>query len=87
MRKNLVIVFAITALFGTSCSNEVEMNSPLRKEEILPTPMAIILSNYTYSDRVKMGRVPKDLSKPGFAWTLSGSTVTLKTAATLFKYA
>lgn len=204
MKKNLVIVFAITALFGTSCSNEVEMNSPLRKEEIyvektasriqtrtasqnldsfdsdnkdlflikyrditleniplniqevnmlrtassvsgvipvslkgysewtvrtegirggnwyqlaissknkdaaacgiapgiyivrdiwlwqtytLPTPMAIILSNYTYSDHAKMGRDPKDLSKPGFAWTLSGSTVTLKTAATLFKYA
>lgn len=33
-----------------------------------------------------MGWHPETLKGPGFVWSLSGNKVTLKTAATLFKY-
>jgi hypothetical protein len=51
----------------------------------LPTPMAIVYNNNTYSDYTKMGWHPKTLKNPGFVLALSGTEVTLKTAAILFK--
>lgn len=52
----------------------------------LPTPLAIVFNNNSYSDYTKMGWEPETLKTPGFTWSLSGAKVTLKTAATLIKY-
>ena len=52
----------------------------------LPTPLAIVFSNNNYSDYTKMGWEPETLRTPGFTCALSGTKVTLKTAATLIKY-
>ena len=52
----------------------------------LPTPMVVVFNNNDYADYTKMGWHPETLKGPGFVWSLSGNKVTLKTAATLFKY-
>lgn len=48
--------------------------------------MVVVFNNNDYADYTKMGWHPETLKGPGFVWSLSGNKVTLKTAATLFKY-
>ncbi len=49
------------------------------------TPMVVVIPG-SYSSYAKMGWNPDTMSGPGYKHSLSGTELTLKTAATLFRY-
>ncbi len=52
----------------------------------VPTPLTVIIPNNDYNDFTHMGRNPDSLNVAGYKASISGTKVTLQTAATMLKY-
>lgn len=52
----------------------------------VPTAMTVVIPNNNYNDFTHMGRNPDSLNVAGYKASISGTKVTLQTAATMLKY-